>query len=57
MFRFLLIPRTLNGSWEVLMRPMIFWYSSKTDPEANELLCQCKVGNFDLIAPVRFGQG
>ena len=38
------------------MLPIIFWYSGKTDPEANGPLCQCKVGKFDLGAPIQFGQ-
>ena len=54
--RFLLIPRTPNGSQVVVMLPVFFWYSAKTDTEVNEPMCQCAVGKFDLGADIQFGQ-
>ena len=38
------------------MLPVIFWYSSETDPEANEPMCQCQVGKVDLGAHIELGQ-
>ena len=38
------------------MLPIISCYSGKTGPEADEPLCQCKVGKFDLGAPTRFSK-
>ena len=38
------------------MLPVIFWYSGRTDSEANEPKCQCKIGKFVLGAHFQFGQ-
>ena len=38
------------------MLPVIFWYSGKTDTEANEPMCQCTAGKYDLGADIQFGQ-
>ena len=38
------------------MLRVVFWYSGKTDTEANEPMCQRKVGKFDLGAHFQFGQ-
>ena len=38
------------------MLPVIFWYSGKTDTEANEPMCQCMVSKFDLCADIQFDQ-
>ena len=38
------------------MLPVIFWYSRTTDTEANEPMCQCTFGKFDLGADIEFRQ-
>ena len=38
------------------MLPVFFWYSGKTDTEANECMRQCTVGKFDLVADIQLGQ-